>query len=116
MELKQVIVVRSDLGMGKGKIAAQASHASLEAYEKAKKKNPQWVEQWKASGQTKVVVKAGGEAELLALFERVKNILPAALIRDAGRTQIEEGSLTCLGIGPAPEAEINKFTKDLKLL
>ncbi len=116
MELKQVIVVRSDLGMGRGKIAAQSSHASLEAYEKAKKKNPQWVEQWKASGQTKVVVKIEGEAELLGLFEKVKNTLPAALIRDAGRTQIEEGSVTCLGIGPAPESEVNKFTKDLKLL
>ena len=116
MELKQVIVVRSDLGMGKGKISSQVAHASLEAYEKAKKKNPAWVEQWKASGQTKVVVKIEGDAELLGLFERVKNILPCALIRDAGRTQIEEGSLTCLGIGPAPEPEINKFTKELKLL
>ena len=116
MELKQVIVVRSDLGMGKGKIAAQNSQASLEAYEKARAKNPAWVEEWKNSGQTKVVVKVPSERELLELFEKVRKILPAALIRDAGRTQVEQGSATCLGIGPAPESEINKFTKELKLL
>ncbi len=116
MQFKQVIVVRSDLGMGKGKISAQVAHASLEAYEKAKKKNPQWVEAWKGSGQAKVVVKVVGAQKLLALFESVKNILPVALIHDAGRTQIEAGSVTCLGIGPGPESEINKFTKDLKLL
>ena len=116
MELKQVIVVRTDLGMGKGKIGAQCAHASLEAYEKAKKKNTALVEDWKNSGQAKVVVKVASEHELIALFEKVKNTLPASLIRDAGRTQIEEGSPTCVGIGPAPEAEINKFTKGLKLL
>ncbi len=116
MELKQVIAIRSDLGMGKGKIGAQSAHASLGAYEKALKQKPEWVEEWKNSGQTKVVVKVGSEKELLELFERVRKILPAALIKDAGRTQIEKGSATCVGIGPAPENEIDKFTKDLKLL
>lgn len=116
MQFKQVIVVRSDLGMGKGKISAQVAHASLEAFEKTRKQRPEWVEEWKRSGQTKVIVKVGSEKELLGLFESVKKVLPAALIRDAGKTQVEEGSVTCIGIGPAPEAEINKFTKDLKLL
>ena len=116
MELKQAIVIRQDLGMGKGKIGVQCAHASLAAYEKAQKQSPMWVEEWKSGGTAKIVLKIGSEKELLSLFEKVKKILPAALIKDAGRTQIEEGSPTCIGIGPAPEGEINKFTKDLKLL
>ena len=62
------------------------------------------------------MLKVGSEKELLELSERAKRTLPAALIKDAGRTQIEQGSVTCVGIGPAPENEIDKFTKDLKLL
>ncbi|HZX33831.1 MAG TPA: peptidyl-tRNA hydrolase Pth2 [archaeon] len=116
MELKQVMIVRSDLGMGKGKIAVQCSHASLEAYEKTMRKMPKWIDEWKAHGQAKIVLKVGSEKELLGLFEKLKNLFPAALIHDAGKTQIEAGEPTCIGVGPAPESEINKYTKDLKLL
>ena len=116
MEFKQAIIVRSDLGMGRGKAAAQASHASLEAFEKATKKNPEWVSEWKAQGQKKIVLKVDSEKELLELFENSKKTLPAALIKDAGHTQVEEGTITCMAIGPGPEAEINKFTKGMKLL
>lgn len=116
MELKQAIIVRKDLGMGAGKIAAQASHAALEAYEKTLKQNPLWVEEWKGSGQAKIVLKVNSKKELLELFEKTKKQLPTALIKDAGRTQIEAGEPTCIAIGPAPESEINKFTKELKLL
>ena len=116
MDFKQAIIVRHDLGMGKGKIAAQASHASLDAYEKAKRENPQWVEEWKNCGQAKVVLKVKDKKELLELFMKAKRTLPAALIKDAGRTQIEAGEETCVAIGPAPVPEIDKITKDLKLL
>lgn len=116
MDLKQVLVVRSDLKMGKGKIAAQCSHAAIEVYEKTLKAAPLWAEEWKSRGMPKIVVKVNSRKELLELFERTKKVLPAALIKDAGKTQVEPGEPTCIGIGPAPEAEINKFTKDLKLL
>ncbi|VVB99406.1 Peptidyl-tRNA hydrolase [uncultured archaeon] len=116
MEFKQAIIVRHDLGMGRGKAAAQSSHASLEAYEKALKKEPEWVKAWKESGQTKVVLKVNSEKELLEIFERARKILPSALIHDAGRTQIEAGSATCVAIGPGPSSEIDKITKELKLL
>src|SRR3989338_3015694 len=102
-EFKQAIVVRTDLGMGKGKIAAQSAHASLSALEKTQQKNPQWAEEWKSQGQQKVVLKVNSEKELLELFEEAKKELPCALIKDAGHTQVESGSITCLGIGPAPE-------------
>lgn len=114
--IKQVIVVRADLGMGRGKIAAQASHASLEAYKKAKAKNQVLVERWEHGGMEKVVLKVSSEQELLDLFERVRRILPCALITDAGRTQLDSGTKTCLGIGPWEEEIIDKFTGSLKLL
>tara|TARA_Y100000310_G_C20676303_1_gene813286 strand:- start:2246 stop:2605 length:360 start_codon:yes stop_codon:yes gene_type:complete len=116
MEYKQVIILRKDLGMGKGKIAAQSSHASLEAYEKTLIKDPKAVEEWKNQGQAKIVLKVNSKEELLELFQELKNLFPCSLIKDAGRTQIAAGEPTAVGIGPVPESEINKFTKELKLL
>lgn len=113
MELKQAIIIRADLGMGKGKIAAQASHASVEAMGKA---NEETVAEWKQQGMKKVVLKVKSEKELLELFMRAKRELPCALIKDAGLTQIESGSSTAVGIGPAEESKIDRFTKELKLL
>lgn len=116
MAYKQVIVVRADLKMGKGKIAAQCSHAALEAVEKIKRENPEWVGEWKEEGQQKVVLKVQSKKELVELFEEVKRRFPAALIKDAGRTQVEEGEITCFAVGPVPEKEIDRYTKELKLL
>ena len=112
--MKQVIAARRDLKMGKGKLAAQVAHASLLAYEQAKKKRPDWVDEWERSGSGKIVVWVADEAELLALQQKVRQ-LPNALVRDAGRTQLEPGTVTCLGIGPAPDTEVDKYTKHLKL-
>ena len=112
--MKQVIVVRSDLDMGKGKIAAQAAHASLSAYQHA---NPEARKEWEQHGQTKVVAKAGSESELKELYQLAKAAkLPAALITDAGRTQIEPGTVTALAIGHAADEKVDKITGKLKLL
>ena len=116
MELKQVIVIRSDLGMGKGKLAAQCSHASLSAYKKCEKEDEENAREWEGQGQKKVVLKVSSEGELLELYEKMKREVPCALIRDAGHTQVEPGSVTCFGAGPADEAVLNKYTKHLKLL
>ncbi len=116
-EMKQVIVVRTDLTMGKGKLAAQVAHASLGAAEEAIRKRSGWFEEWKGQGQAKVVVKVGGEDELQELLRLSKTLhLPAALIQDAGRTQLEPGTSTCLGIGPAPVELVDRVTGKLKLL
>ncbi len=114
--LKQAIIVRSDLGMGKGKIAAQVSHASLSAYRKAEREDPKTAREWEEEGQKKIVLKVSSEEELLSLFEKMKREIPCVLIRDAGHTQVEPGSVTCFGAGPADEAKINRYAKDLKLL
>jgi PTH2 family peptidyl-tRNA hydrolase len=116
MEFKQVIVVRKDLKLGQGKLSVQVAHASVEAMEKTKIKFPEWVKEWRQTGTQKVVLKISTEKELLELFEKVKKEIPSALIRDAGRTQIEAGTKTCIGIGPGPENLIDKYTKELKLL
>lgn len=116
MEFKQAIIIRTDLKMGKGKIAGQSSHASLEAVEKTQKQEPNWFSEWKEKGQAKIVLKVADKKELLELFEKAKKKLPTALIKDAGRTQISPGEPTAVAIGPAPEHLIDEFTKHLKLL
>lgn len=116
MEAKQVIVLRTDLGMGKGKIASQAAHASIEAFLKTQKKDSFLAENWLRQGMPKIVLKVKSEKELLELFEQAKKRFSCALIRDAGRTQVEEGSITALGIGPVSGNEVDKLTGKMKLL
>lgn len=117
-EIKQVIVVRSDLKMGKGKVAAQVAHAALDAAETARLKRPGWYASWREQGQAKVVVKTGGGQEALEELQRQARSLslPVSLIQDRGLTQLEPGTTTCLGIGPGPSDEIDKVTGNLKLL
>lgn len=116
-EYKQVIVFRSDLKLGKGKIAAQAGHAAVSAAQDAYVHHKKWWEAWLFEGQRKIAVKVQNEKELLALEEQTKDLgLPNALIVDRGLTQIPEGTVTCLGIGPAPAEMIDRLTGKLPLL
>ncbi|MFP4187824.1 MAG: peptidyl-tRNA hydrolase Pth2 [Halobacteria archaeon] len=112
--MKQVIAVRTDLGMGDGKLAAQVAHASLNAYEDA---NDTDADEWRRTGATKVVVSVEGEDELLGLEREARAAnLPHALVRDAGRTQVDAGTATALGVGPAPSRDVDAVTGNLKLL
>ncbi len=114
---KQVIVMRNDLKMGKGKIAAQAGHAAVSATEEARRQQPRWWKNWLDEGQCKIAVKVNSEAELLELKETAGRAgLPCALITDRGLTQLEPGTVTCLAIGPAPSFEVDKVTGKLALL
>jgi PTH2 family peptidyl-tRNA hydrolase len=116
-EYKQVIIFRSDLKLGKGKIAAQAGHAAVSAAEEARKRHRPWWEAWLFEGQRKIAVKVKDEKELLEFESQAKDLgLPNALIVDRGLTQVPEGTVTCLGIGPAPKGLIDKLTGKLKLL
>jgi len=112
--MKQTILIRTDLKMGKGKIASQVSHASIGAYLRAKKSDK---ETWKKSGMKKIILKVSNERELLNFYKKVKKEkLPCELIVDMGLTQIKPGTATALGIGPAADKKIDKITKKLKLL
>lgn len=114
---KQVIVIRTDLNMSVGKIAAQAAHASITAAEECRRARPEWLKEWLAEGQKKVVLRVGSEIELKELYQEAKDAeLPAALVEDAGLTEIPPGTITALGIGPAPSALIDRITGRLKLL
>ena len=115
-EIKQVIVVRTDLGMGKGKIAAQVGHACVMGAEHVRKSHPEWWSEWWA-GQEKVVVKVSGIKDLQEVKRHAIDLnLPWSEISDAGHTQLAPGTTTCISIGPAPENLIDKITGDLKLL
>ena len=115
--MKQAIVVRTDLKMGKGKLAAQVAHASLAAAEAAQKKEPGWYRGWKEEGQAKIVLKVGSYDELEELFKKARSSgLPASMIEDRGLTQVDPGTVTCLGLGPAPDSEIDGITGKLRLL
>ena len=115
--MKQAIVVRTDLKMGKGKLAAQVAHASLAAAEATRERKAAWYEGWKEGGQAKIVLKVGSEFVLDALFRKARSAgLAASLIEDRGLTQVEPGTVTCLGIGPGPDAAIDQITGKLRLL
>ncbi|RPA86173.1 peptidyl-tRNA hydrolase 2 [Ascobolus immersus RN42] len=116
-ECKLVLVVRTDLGMTKGKIAAQAGHATLACYKSALKNDPAVVKRWESYGQAKVAVQVKSEDDLLLLQAQAMSLgITAKVIHDAGRTQIAAGSATVLGVGPAPKPLIDQVTGHLKLL
>lgn len=117
MELKQVIIVRKDLRMGSGKLAAQVAHAAILASEKARNKNFDWFKEWFNVGQPKIILKVNSlnELEKIHKLGQFNNLSPAIVI-DAGLTQLDPGTATCVGIGPAPANLIDKITGGLKLL
>ncbi len=114
-DYKLVIIVRGDVQMSKGKVAAQAAHAAVESV--LRSDDSRALEAWRDSGAKKVVLKAANLQELYQIKEAAKTQgLTSALITDAGRTEIAPGTVTCLGIGPAKETDIDKVSGNLKFL
>lgn len=114
---KQVIVFRSDLKLSKGKAAVQAGHAAVSAAEEARKHRREWFQAWFDEGQRKIAVKVKNEKEMRELEMQAKELgLSCALIVDRGLTEIPPGTVTCLGIGPAPTEKVDKITGRLRLL
>jgi PTH2 family peptidyl-tRNA hydrolase len=114
MAYKQVILVRQDLKLPKGKLAAQVSHASVGALLKSSKAA---IADWKDQGMKKVVLKVKDLDELVKYKEMAEDAgLECALITDAGKTVVEPGTVTCLGIGPDEETAIDKVTGKLKMI
>ena len=114
MELKQVIAVRADLKLPKGKMAAQCAHAAVEAVLKAGK---EIVVSWRRQGSPKIVVKVEDLEELYRICQMAKDQgIATALITDAGKTVIAPGTVTCVAVGPGKESEIDNITGRLKLI
>jgi len=115
--VKLVLIINNGLKMGKGKIAAQAGHASVQATLKAGEKSPLALQAWLSSGQKKICLKGDDADHLLALEKQAKEAgLLTSKIHDAGHTQIPSGSLTVLAIGPCQDELVEKITENLKLL
>lgn len=113
-QYKQVILVRQDLKLPKGKIAAQAAHAAVEAVLKSDKDT---VKKWRAEGMMKIVLKVADEKELKKYMQQARDQgLVTALITDSGRTVVEPGTVTCLGIGPDKAETIDLVTGKLNML
>jgi len=116
-EIKQVIIIRSDIAMGRGKLVAQGAHASLMSYFEAEKADKKLAKEWLDAGEKKIVLKVESEESLVKLFKAFEfKKVPCALVSDAGLTQLPPGTKTALGIGPWKESEIDQFTKGFKLL
>ncbi|VAW73746.1 hypothetical protein MNBD_GAMMA12-270 [hydrothermal vent metagenome] len=112
--MKQIIVVNLSLRLPNGKLAAQVAHASVASLLITE---PEILSQWLEIGMPKIALKANDDSELLGLHERAEEAgIPSQLIRDAGKTVVTFGTITCLGLGPAKVKEIDAVTKELKLL
>ncbi|MEO6305163.1 MAG: aminoacyl-tRNA hydrolase [Bacteroidia bacterium] len=127
-KIKQVIVVRKDLNMRKGKMCAQSSHASMSFLTKKAKitnnkstvvlDNPDIVEQWFHEGFTKICVSVDSETELDEIYMGAMAAgLTVHMITDSGHTEFNGvPTKTCLCIGPNKSEDIDVITSHLKLL
>ena len=130
--IKQVIVVRNDLRskLKSGKLGSQIAHASMAAFlmgMKITKRNNSTFHtlelemeyarhEWISGTFTKIILKCDELDDLIKLNDKCSlESIPHALITDSGRTVFDEPTITCLGIGPLPEALLNPITGHLKL-
>ena len=113
---KLVCLVRRDLGMGTGKIAAQVAHGVLAAY-RSGMRSPELLAAWEAGGEPTIVLSVADQAELERLLSTAQERgLTTSLVADAGRTEVAPGSQTVGCIGPAEVHQIDPITGHLSLL
>ena len=104
--MKQVIVVRNDLGISTGKLVTQACHAAVLGYRDVK-----------ARGDEKKVVVHTDGGTLMERRDRAKdNDIPHQIVQDAGKTEVDPGTVTALAVGPAPQEQVDSITGDLPLV
>lgn len=115
--MKMVIIVRRDLGLTPGKVSAQACHACLQAYRLSMHHGKQdLVASWERSGEPIISLGVENDAELEAiLLDAISRRLIVAAQHDAGRTEVEAGTRTCLAIGPCLNSDVDSVTGRLKL-
>ena len=115
-ETKVVVVVRLDLDITRGKTAVQVAHAAVMCALESRVKAKPWFDRWIDGGQRKIVVKAQDLASLRDLHAKAERQgIVAVLVQDAGLTEVAPGTVTCLGVGPAPDEVVDKVTGNLPL-
>jgi peptidyl-tRNA hydrolase, PTH2 family len=113
-DYKQVILVRTDLKLPKGKMAAQVAHASVDCVLKSYRSK---VMRWKRIGMKKIVLKVSDLSELKKYQKlAIEHGIKSSLITDAGRTTVKAGTTTVLGIGPDISSKIDEITGKLKMM
>jgi peptidyl-tRNA hydrolase, PTH2 family len=112
-----VVVVRGELRLTAGKAAVQVAHAAVLLARRAEARDPKEFEAWWAGGQRKVALEVATLGELEEVERRARAAgLATAWVEDAGFTEVPPGTRTCLGIGPAPDRELDPITGELPLL
>lgn len=126
METKQVIVIRKDLNMRKGKMIAQGCHASMAAVTKYMETD--WLgpwqmfptspmKEWFNNSFTKICVYVESEKELIDIYKQAEaKEIPCSLIKDSGKTEFKEPTHTAVAVGPAEVVDIDEITGELPLL
>jgi len=126
-ELKQVIVVRKDLNMSTGKLAAQVAHASVTAVmagleydgdtHTLRMPADNAINIWYTGSQTKIVVAVNSEAELRDIFMKAKeaDVMTCSIIKDEGRTELDGPTYTAVAVGPWDDWVVDTFTGHLPL-
>ncbi len=93
------LIVRQDLALSTGKIAAQSAHAAVDVVRAARRSR--LLERWRAGGARKVVLAVDDLAAMHNVHSSIPNGCYSALVTDAGHTEIPAGTVTVLGIlGP----------------
>ena len=126
MNTKQVIVIRKDLKMRRGKEIAQGAHASMAVLTKYMTTNirgwyafypPKQMEEWLKGSFRKITVYVNSKEELLAIYSKAAHkCIPCALITDNGATEFHgEKTITCCAIGPDLDEKIDEVTGHLPL-
>ncbi len=118
---KQVIVMRADLNMRKGKMVAQGAHVSLRAVRDTDGMSAEMkgdLKCWEDADEPKIVVSVKSKGELLAIYDSAKNAgMLCSIVEDLGHTEFHGvPTFTACAVGPADEIEVNKITGGLKLL
>lgn len=125
MEHKQIIILRKDLNMRKGKLVAQGAHASMGAILSLCKQDgdtlilemDERVKPWLTGRFKKICVYVNSEQELLDLHQQAKDAgLVCSLIQDAGLTEFGGvKTYTAVAVGPDREDKIDAICKHLPL-
>jgi peptidyl-tRNA hydrolase, PTH2 family len=114
------IVVRKDLGMSIGKVAAQASHSMqyimLRFQEIKQSKEGYLFKSWMNEGNSRKVVLGASDSEWAKLKEEYDDGVDCFIVRDAGHTEVEAGSETCASIWPMYKNDAPKIIKRLQTL
>ena len=117
LQCKMVILVRTDLNMSVGKVAAQVGHAVLGWYKVAMMECPEKVNQWELISWPKIVLKVDSEEQMDEMREQADQAgIWNFIVQDAGRTEVDPGTKTVLAIGPDLNAKIDPITGSLALL